>query len=214
MAKKTPNKPLKDCIIDAALALAEEEGWASISFEQIVTAAQVDQADVLEYFDDKSDVLTAYGRRVDRRVLENIGSDSDGLGTRERLFDLIMERFDVLNENRAAVTSILASLKNDPKQAVVSFPHLAKSMTKMLEAAHIETDGVNGALKVTGLVGVYLYALRTWKDDDSADMAKTMAALDKALKNAESVANSFEGGGVLSALSGACERFRPRSDDK
>lgn len=214
MAKKTPNKPLKDCIIDAALALAEEEGWESISFDQIVTAAQVDQADVAEYFDDKSDILVAYGRRVDRVVLENLVGDGEGLDTRERLFDLMMERFDVLNENRAAIISILGSMKSDPKQAVVSFPHLAKSMTKMLEAANIQTEGVHGALKVTGLVGVYLYALRAWKEDDTDDMAKTMAALDKALENAESFANSFDGGGILSALSGACERFRPKPDDK
>ena len=214
MAKKTLNKQLKDCIIDAALALAEEEGWESISFDQIVAAAQADRADVLEYFDDKSDILTAYGRRVDRRVLENLAGDGEGLDTRERLFDLMMERFDVLNESRAAITSIFDSLKNDPKQAVVSFPHLAKSMTKMLEAANIETDGVHGALKVTGLVGVYLYALRIWKEDETEDMAKTMAALDKALENAESFANSFDGGGILSSLSGVCNRFRPSANDK
>lgn len=214
MAKKTANKALKDRVIDAALQLAAEEGWNDVSFEQILMAADVDQADAFEYFDDKTDILIAFGRRVDRHVLDNtaISSESD-MSTREKLFDLIMERFDVLNDYREGIISILESFRGDPKQAVVSLPHLAKSMSRKMEKAGIETDGAGGAIKVTGIIGVYLYVVRTWKEDDSVDMAKTMAALDKALDKAEMAANSFSEGSFLSGMGGLCERFRPKRDN-
>ena len=207
MAKKQQEKSLKNRVLDAALALAAEQGWQDVSFGEIIAKAKVDMAEAHEYFDDKTDILIAYGRRIDRQVLDNISKSNDELSMREKLFDLLMERFDVLNENRKAVLSILNSFKDDPKQAVLSFPHLGKSMSRFLEAAAIETDGLLGAAKVTGLIGVYLYTVRTWKEDESPDMAKTMAALDKALDYAESAANSCQDGGVFSGLSGLCSRF-------
>ena len=42
-------------------------------------------------------------------------------------------------------------------------------------------------------MGVWLYALRAWKDDDSADLATTMAALDKALDQAARVSDWLGG---------------------
>jgi hypothetical protein len=41
------------------------------------------------------------------------------------------------------------------------------------------------------LTALYLYTVRTWIEDDSEDMAKTMAALDKNLERAEGVINSL-----------------------
>ncbi len=216
MVKNTAEKSLKDRVIDAALGLAAEEGWDDVSFEQIMLAAQADIAEAREYFDDKTDILTAYGRRLDRQVIDNV-SFGEGMSEREKLFDLLMGRFDVLNENRGSVLSILNSFRGDPKQAVVSLPHLARSMSRTMEAAGIEAEGAGGAVKVTALIGVYLYVVRTWKEDDSADMAKTMAALDKALDHAETAANSFTDGNVLSGLgmafSGFCSRFTDKEDD-
>jgi hypothetical protein len=43
-------------------------------------------------------------------------------------------------------------------------------------------------MQVLGLKAAYLSAWRVWRVDDSDDMAKTMAALDKALAYAERAA--------------------------
>ena len=144
-----------------------------------------------DYFDDRNDILSAYGRILDKQVLENIGAPDQDLSPRDRLFDLMMERFDVLNENRAAIVSILNAFRFDPKQAVISLPHLGRSMSWMLEAAGLETGGIKGAAKVLGLTALYLKVLRTWKDDDTEDMSATMAALDKSLSHAEEWAGRF-----------------------
>ncbi len=55
----------------------------------------------------------------------------------------------------------------------------------MLEAAGLSAAGLRGVVRAETLVGVWLYALRAWKDDESADLSGTMAAMDKALDQAE-----------------------------
>lgn len=202
MLKKAKNMPIKDRMIDAALALAAESPWQLVSFTDICEKADISETDAREYFDDKSDVLSAYGRLVDRKVIENTSFERSGnLSPREKLFDILMERYDIVNENRDAILSILSSFRNDPKQAVISLPHLGKSMERMLVHAGVGTDGLCGAIQVTGLIGIYLYVLSTWKEDESMDLAKTMAALDKALNIGEQAANSTVSGTIGSIFS-------------
>ena len=61
----------------------------------------------------------------------------------------------------------------------------------MLEAAGISSVGLAGSLRIKGLALVYLNALRVWLEDDSPDMARTMAAVDKGLRRAEQLARSL-----------------------
>ena len=75
----------------------------------------------------------------------------------------------------------------DPAAALCGAFTLRRSMTAMLEAARIGASGLPGVLRVKGLAAVHMSVLRVWLDDDSEDMAKTMAALDKRLRRAESL---------------------------
>lgn len=183
----TPEKGPKDVILDAALVLTDQMGWDMLTLADIAGEAGMTLADVHEHIADKTDILTLYGRRVDQKVLGVFSQTDPSAPIRDRLFDIIMERFDVLNADRAAVVSILKSFKLDPKQMVISLPHLCRSMTWMLEAARADTTGWKGAARVAGLTAIYLKALWAWIEDDSADMAKTMKALDSALARAESI---------------------------
>jgi len=189
-AKKT-QKPVRQQVVEAAFALAAQMGWENVSLADVADTAGLKLADIYDHFEDKGDILTAYGRMVDKKTLENIGGPDPSVSVRDRLFDILMERFDILNDDRDAIVMILRSFKLDPKQAVISLPHLGRSMSWMLEAAGIETSGMRGAVRVAGLTSIYLNVLRIWKDDDSPDMSKTMAALDKNLGRAEQVMNSF-----------------------
>lgn len=177
---KTDGATIRTQMIAAALELAAEGQWEMVDLTDIAEQAGVSDVDAFELFDEKTDILAAYDRLVNRRAIEETALDED-LPCRDKLFDLVMERFDILNENRAALLNILGSFKGDPKEALLSFPHLGKSMARLLDASGLETNGISGALRVTGMVGLYLYVVKTWKDDDSADMGKTMATLDKGL---------------------------------
>jgi AcrR family transcriptional regulator len=189
--QKTEQVPLKERAVAGALDLASRMGWDMITMTDIADKAHVSLAELSEIFDDKTDILIAYGRQIDKKVLVVCAGTDPSMPERDRIFDILMERFDALNDNRAAVVSILKSFTLDPKQAVISLPHLGRSMAWMLEVAGIDTNGIKGAIRVAGLTIIYLNALRHWMKDHSADLAKTMAALDKSLSRAEQCANSF-----------------------
>lgn len=191
MVKKTTSKSVKDKAVDAVLALAQVKGWDQISMGDIALKAGLPLPELFDVFETRSDVLVALGRRIDRRVLEAVGPVSEASDPRDRLFDILMERFDILSEDRAAYVSILKSFKLDPKQAVISLPHLCQSMSWMLEACQISTSGVRGAARVAGLTGIYLKTLRVWLSDDTADSSKTMAKLDQTLGKAERLVGVF-----------------------
>ena len=188
MGKK--NTDIKEKIINSALHLAVTQGWEYTTLRDIALCAELSMSDVFEHIDDKNDILVLLGRMIDRKVMENIEiSDDDSTCPRDRLFDVTMDRYEALGDYREGVCAIFESFKYDPKQVVVSMPHLCRSMSWMLEVSGIETAGIKGALKVAGLTGIYLEVLKVWLKDESADLSKTMAALDKALGRAERMAN-------------------------
>lgn len=190
MPEKAQKKDItKEEIVEKALDLAAAQGWDTVSLGDIAESCGLSLAELFEYIEDKTDILAALGRMIDKKVLENMSAQGPDISPRDRLFDIMMERYEILNDYRPGLTAILNSFLPDPKQAVISLPHLCRSMTWMLEAAGIETTGLRGALKVAGLSGVYLKVLKTWKEDDSADLSKTMAALDRDLGRAERLAD-------------------------
>lgn len=181
---------LKQKILVSALHLAVEQGWEYTTLRDIAEHAEVSASDLYDAIDDKNDILVILGRKIDKETMGNIDFSDDGAtNSRDRLFDIMMDRYEALNEYREGVVSIFESFKYDPKQAVISMPHLCKSMGWMLEVSGIETAGIKGALKVVGLTGVYIKVLKVWAEDESEDLSKTMSALDKTLERAEKAAN-------------------------
>lgn len=188
--KKTENKDVKQKVVHSALALAEEQGWEYTTLRDIAERSEMSASALYDVVEDKSDILVLLGRMIDRRVLDGLEHSEDS-SPRDQLFDVLMDRYDVLNDYRDGLVAILDSFRLDPKQMIISLPHLCRSMSWMLETSGIETSGVKGALKVAGLSGVYLKVLRVWKEDESADLSKTMAALDKELERVERFADMF-----------------------
>lgn len=187
--KKTDIGGVREKIVLAALDLAAQKGWNKVTLPDIARKAKIKLADLHDIFEDKVDILAAFGRMIDRQVLENA---SDEGSPRDRLFDLLMDRFEALNEYRGGVVSILESFKCDPKQMVIGAPHLCRSMGWMLEAAVESTTGLKGVLKVAGLTALYLKAAHVWSKDESDDLAKTMASLDRDLSRLEGLAERFK----------------------
>lgn len=173
--------------MDAALARAAAGGWRSASFAAVAADADVSLVDAYTAFPTRLDLLAGLLARTDRRVLEGGPADPED-SPRDRLFDIVMRRFDALASVRDGVVAIIQAMPGDPLMAMQLAPSFAASMAWMLEAAGLATTGVAGSLRVKGLAVVYLATLRTWLDDDSIDMAKTMAALDRNLQRADQLA--------------------------
>ena len=62
----------------------------------------------------------------------------------------------------------------------------------MLEAASVPSDGFGGALRQNGLLAIHYAVSRVYDRDETADLSKTMAALDSRLKMAERWSQLFD----------------------
>jgi AcrR family transcriptional regulator len=178
-------------IIDTAIELAGEKGWRALTMADIAAKGAISMAEIYRVFPTKNDILKGFTRQIDEVVL-SVGPDGDEAEThRDRLFDVMMRRFDALTPYRRGLEGISRDLRGDPMAAALHACALRRSLAWMLEAAGIPSDGIAGMLRVKGLGVIYLMVFRVWLTDDSADLSRTMAALDSRLRQAEQFSNSF-----------------------
>jgi AcrR family transcriptional regulator len=180
-----PSASEADRIIDAALALVATEGWRRLSLAAIAAAAELPILQVYRVFRSKQAILCGLFRRVDEIVLAEPAATEPDERPRDRLFDLIMRRFDALQPYKGALDVLRRELPGDPVTALCAGSSLLRSLRWMLEAADIPTGGVRGAIVVRLAAAAYLSAMRIWHQDDSTDLARTMAALDARLRRIE-----------------------------
>jgi AcrR family transcriptional regulator len=181
MAKK-PDLAVR--ITDAALTLAARQGWRSVSLAAIADEAGITVLQLYSVFRSKPAILGAFHRRVDVAALAG-ADEAQNERPRDRLFDIVMRRFDALGPHKPAVASILRDAPADPLAALCGVPALLNSMRWMLEASGVSASGWVGRSRVKLLLGIYVSVLRVWLADDSPDMTRTMAALDTRLRHAE-----------------------------
>lgn len=189
-AKKTARKkagtPLER-VIDAALDEALASGWRQVSMEAVASRAGMSLGDVLLEVPNKARLLVKFIDQIDERTIRP-GKAAPEESSRDRLFEILMRRFDAMNERREEAKAVISGVARDPATAFVGLCRLKKSFVMMLEAAGVNTSGPCGCLRVAGLKAVSAAALRAWMTDDTADLSKTMAALDRALDRAEKLA--------------------------
>jgi AcrR family transcriptional regulator len=172
-------------IVDALMALAAERTFEDITIRDVCAAADVSLADFRDAFPSKGAVLAAFSKRIDRAVLAHPVDEMATESPRERLFDVLMRRFDAMTPYRAALREIAAWARRDPIAAVRLNQTVINSMRFMLEAAGIDSEGSVGALKLQGLAIAFAQVMSVWLDDSEPELSKTMAALDKALTRGE-----------------------------
>ncbi len=177
-------------LIGAWFSLAADSGR---QFPTVVAAAQaaglpLDRARAR--FPSRDSVLMRFGRQADQAALMGIPTE---VSVRDKLFDVIMRRIDALQANRAGVNAVLRQLPGMPPLALLLGLATERSMRWLLDACGVSTAGIAGALRVRGLVAVWLWTVRAWQTDESMDLSTTMAALDRALGQAERAAGWLGG---------------------
>jgi hypothetical protein len=178
-----------NALVGAAFAIAGRSGWGHVTVAEAAVAAGLPLARARARFPSRFSVLLRFGVMVDQAALTGAGATGP---VRDRLFDMLMRRIDALQAHREGVLAALRYLPTDPPLALLMSRATLRSMRWMLETAGEETHGLRGQLAVKGLSVVWLWTVRAWRTDDSADLTATMAALDKALSRAERAADWFE----------------------
>lgn len=182
-----------DKALDTFLGLIAEKGFATVALRDVAQAAGMGFADFYRLHPDKISLVAAFMARIDAEVLAGTPASGDPEETaRDRLFDVMMRRYDALKPHRAALRAIRRAATRDPLLALAMGPALRRSMSAMLEAAAVPSDGLAGALRQNGLFAIHYAVSRVFDHDDTADLSKTMAALDSRLKTAERWSQLFD----------------------
>jgi AcrR family transcriptional regulator len=180
-------------LIASAFRLAADRGWSRVSVAAAARADGLPLDTARARFPSKAMVLLRFGRMADQAALADTPAEGP---VRDRLFDLLMRRFDALQAHRPGMLALMRTLPSDPPTALLLALATRRSMRWMLEAVDVSTSGLRGELRVRGLMAVWLWTLRAWQRDESADLTTTMAALDAAMSRAESAAGWLGGGAV------------------
>lgn len=169
-------------IIDAAMALIGERGWAAAQPFEIATRAGCDLATLYTAVGGRSDVLRAFARRIDTAMLEGATPDDAHETPHDLLFDTLMRRFDALRPYKPAIVVLMRDWRVLPLAGLAQAPGLLQSMQWALQTAGIPARGLQTAVLLRALCLAYVATLRVWVADDSPDLGRTMAALDRNLR--------------------------------
>lgn len=178
-------------LLDALFTVIAEHGWRGVTPGRLAALSGLPAAELVRRFPSRLDLLRLHAEAVAEKVAAETVVGQGGT-PRDRLFDVLMRGVDALAPHRPGLLRLAADLRRDPVLALALAAQLPRAMTRMLEAAEIDTGGLQGRLRATGLVGVWLMTLRAWAEDDSVDLGATMAALDRALDRAEQTARSLK----------------------
>jgi len=188
-----------DPIVQAAFALAARLRWRHVTLADIAEEAKVGLAELYHAYPSKDAILAAYTSAIDEMVLAGVEPPEEEESVKDRLFDALMRRFDAMKPQRDGIAAILRDGAEGPVSMLCGAARLLRSMAWTLESVGVSASGPAGAIKTKGLFAVYLGTLRVWLRDDTEDLSRTMAALDKRLARAEQFASTLFGGRRRSA---------------
>ena len=173
----------------AALEVAAAKPWRAVKLADLAVAADRPISDF--YPAGVADALDCIEEAFDRAMAE--GEVEDSQNVRDRLFDLIMRRFEAMEPHRAALAAIEAGRDGDPVALAAAHQRHVRAARWTLTLAGLDADGMGGQARAQGLAVIIGQARAAWRGDDAGDFAKTMSSLDKNLRRAEEMFGRFAG---------------------
>jgi AcrR family transcriptional regulator len=204
----------REKIIVALFALLADKPIEQIGLAEIAREAGVSLVQLRGSFPSPLAIVAAHFKDTDSAVLSADLSDMEEESPRERLFDVLMRRLEILAPDRQAIRSLLRSARRNVPLALALNALTARSQKWMLAAAGISASGPRGALRAQGLAVLFRSVLRTWTRDDDPGLARTMAALDRTLGRGQRLSGFLDDLCFIpSRLCRLRARWRQRPDD-
>ncbi|MEC9234751.1 MAG: hypothetical protein VX803_00740, partial [Pseudomonadota bacterium] len=88
----------RETIINKALDITSEKGWHALTLLDVAKGCDMRFSELLEWFQDKTDLLVGYGRILDAQTTEDMKGQIDpDLPVKDILFDVLMTRIDLIS---------------------------------------------------------------------------------------------------------------------
>ena len=167
-------------IAEITLKKLNNKSWSKLSLDDVL----VKNIKKKKYINTKNDLLKNLNRYVDSILVEKT-KFLENSTAKDMLFEVLMMRFDILQQNRISFIKIYEALKKSPNNFLNLFPSFLESMIVTAELANFNVNGLKGSLRLKGLFIIYLLTFYAWVGDNTLSLEKTMIALDKNLDQAE-----------------------------
>ncbi len=175
----------------AALQLAAIKPWRDVTLVQLAGAAS---RPVSDFFGASlAEAVDCAEEAFDRAIGDDLDTLDPTQSVRDRLFDLIMRRFEAMEPHRMAVLAMEQGQDRDPVLIGAAHQRSVRTARWVLALAGLEADGMTGQARAQGLGVIVGQARQAWRGDDAGDFAKTMASLDKNLRRAEEMFGRWAG---------------------
>lgn len=189
--------------------LAAQQPWSGVTLTKIAAEAGLSLAQTAAIASTKADILKLFIRQIDQKFLASLAVEPVEGEPHDRMFDAMLRRFELLTPHKEALRSIAAYPADSPLEWLSLAGSAIETQGWTMRAAGIEETGLRGDLHRLGLARIHQDILRVWLDDDDPGLSKTMAALDRKLRDAEQMARRLETPiSILSGLAKAARSFR------
>lgn len=169
--------------VEAALDILTQMPWDALTMEALAARVSLTPIQLYTIFPTRCDLLNGIVQFIDHKMIALYQEGTEDLSLQEKLFDIIMCRFEVMEAYKKALKNIILTIWRDP----LSFPRGVfsglHSMRLILKTVRVPVDGMKGKLNIKILSFFYLYSLKFWFEDETQDMAKTLVQVDQGLKN-------------------------------
>lgn len=204
-----------DRIVRALLDLVAERPWASFDIATVAERAGEPLESVRARFDGRRAVLAAFFKAIDQAVLATDRSDMAGEKIRDRIFDMVLRRFEALAPYKAGVAGLVRSAKRDPALALCLARLGVLSSGWMLAGAGVSIAGPAGDAKVLLQSVIFARVLPVWLADDEPGLDRTMAALDREMARVGKVGRRVKGvSDLLKPFAAAADAYRAARDGR
>ena len=167
-------------IAENTLSILKKKSLQSLSLDDVLK--KYNQKNI--HIKSKIDLLKNINRYVDYLLVNKMKS-IESSSTKDMLFEVLMARFDILEQNRQSFIEIYKGFKKTPQYFIGLFPSFLESMIITAELAKYNVNGLKGSIRLKGLMVVYFVTFFKWLDYGTNSLEATMTQLDQNLDQAE-----------------------------
>ena len=166
--------------------LINDIGWEEFSIEKLSTREKIPLNELKVYFKCKYSIVDKFSKMIDANIESKLRiQDFNDSSKKDILFELIMMRFDEMEDFKDSLVKVLDASKNKPLLISIITKNVFNSMDFFLELSNSYNNYAFDVLKKNFLFLIYSITFKTWLSDNTADLSKTMAELDRLLSTAE-----------------------------
>ena len=179
--------------IKKGFELIKKVGWDKFSIKKMSKTLKIPNDELKKIFSCKNSIINKFSIMIDNNVETKVSiNDFRDTSTKDILFELIMLRFDEMEDYKDALKSILKSSKKNPLLLSIISKNLLNTMDFYLELSNAYKNSPFEFYKKNFLLLIYSLTFKIWLEDNTEDLSETMAELDKLLSMAQNLQNNIK----------------------